>query len=313
MHIHNRIKHAGGSNMLKKQALGIRWHGRGGQGVVTAAKAVAETVIEEGRYALASPEFGPERSGAPIRAFTVVENTEIEIYIQPTNPDVVVVLDPTLLDTESILEGTLPDAIIIINSPSPPEEIAKKIRAGKKTVWTLDASGIAHAEFGKNFPNTPVLGAFVRATGVTALPRIIQHITKGLGKKCSPEIVEGNKKAITRGFAEARSCQGTENEHAPGEIEQKKNVKEITEGGIVAGANAREYHTGGWRTLRPILGEQCIHCLLCWLFCPDNAVIIQDGKVIGFNPDYCKGCGICANVCPEKITAITMQKEGGNE
>ncbi|MBP9015272.1 MAG: 4Fe-4S binding protein [Candidatus Atribacteria bacterium] len=91
-----------------------------------------------------------------------------------------------------------------------------------------------------------------------------------------------------------------------------KGWKELIPGGIIAEAgNAREYKTGDWRTEKPELNlEKCINCFFCWAYCPDNAVIVdaEAGKMVAFNYDYCKGCGICASICPAK-GAITMVEE----
>jgi len=85
--------------------------------------------------------------------------------------------------------------------------------------------------------------------------------------------------------------------------------QEIPIGGLILDAgNAKKYKTGDWRSQRPILDEEnCINCLTCFMVCPDGAIVIKDGKMSGFNYDYCKGCGICANECPVKC--ITMKPE----
>ncbi len=71
-----------------------------------------------------------------------------------------------------------------------------------------------------------------------------------------------------------------------------------------------ENKTGAWRTMRPVLDKsKCINCLVCWIYCPDAAIKVKDGKVIEIDLDYCKGCGICAEVCPPKVKAVTMVKE----
>ena len=79
--------------------------------------------------------------------------------------------------------------------------------------------------------------------------------------------------------------------------------KEISPGGVVYEAgNSVEYHTGGWRTLRPLRDtDQCTHCMICWVYCPDSSIIVKESKIVAFDYDHCKGCGICANVCPVKI------------
>jgi pyruvate ferredoxin oxidoreductase delta subunit len=90
---------------------------------------------------------------------------------------------------------------------------------------------------------------------------------------------------------------------------QKKGWKEIPIGGLITeGATAKQYKTGSWRTFKPVVDKQkCINCLQCWIYCPDTAIRVQDGKMEGFDYDYCKGCGICASICPVKC--ITMEKE----
>lgn len=91
-----------------------------------------------------------------------------------------------------------------------------------------------------------------------------------------------------------------------------KSWKEIPTGGVIEEAgNADNYVTGGWRTYKPVLDEQkCIHCLVCWISCPDTAIEVKDEKMTGFNLKHCKGCGVCAEVCPKKVQAITMVQEG---
>ncbi|MBE9531246.1 MAG: 4Fe-4S binding protein [Proteobacteria bacterium] len=89
----------------------------------------------------------------------------------------------------------------------------------------------------------------------------------------------------------------------------KENPK-IPRGGDAVGGSAHDYETGGWRKLTPVLDrEKCIDCLICWISCPDTAIILEDGKMVGFNMDHCKGCGICDDVCPDKVKAIKMEEE----
>ena len=91
-----------------------------------------------------------------------------------------------------------------------------------------------------------------------------------------------------------------------------KSWKELTMGAVIEEAgNAENYVTGGWRTYKPVLDEEkCIHCMICWISCPDTAITVKDEKMTGFNLNHCKGCGICADVCPKKVLAITMVQEG---
>jgi pyruvate ferredoxin oxidoreductase delta subunit len=87
--------------------------------------------------------------------------------------------------------------------------------------------------------------------------------------------------------------------------------KELPIGGLILeGGNSMEYETGGWRSYRPIRDkEKCTNCLICWIYCPDSAILVENEKVVGFDLRYCKGCGICAKECPPKIQAIKMVVE----
>ena len=103
----------------------IVWHGRGGQGVVTANEILAETAISEGKYVKAFPEFGPERMGAPIKAFTRISNLPVKIHSQVYHPDIVVVMDATLIGKADILEGLKKDGFVLANFPGTPKELQK--------------------------------------------------------------------------------------------------------------------------------------------------------------------------------------------
>lgn len=92
-----------------------------------------------------------------------------------------------------------------------------------------------------------------------------------------------------------------------------KVLKEESFGAIIKDAgNSREFKTGSWRTKKPVWNENaCIHCLFCWLYCPDSCIIVENGKMKGIDYNYCKGCGLCASVCPttKKGKAIKMEEE----
>lgn len=88
-----------------------------------------------------------------------------------------------------------------------------------------------------------------------------------------------------------------------------KGWKEIPEGGLILEpGNSAEYKTGSWRAKKPVWDkEKCINCFICWIYCPDGSIVVENEKIKGINYDYCKGCGICANECPKK--AINMEEE----
>lgn len=89
---------------------------------------------------------------------------------------------------------------------------------------------------------------------------------------------------------------------------KKTKSKDMPLGGVIAKAgNADDYDTGGWRKFKPVLdSDKCTSCLICWVMCPDSSIVVEDGKMVGFDMEHCKGCGICAVECPDKVKAITM-------
>ena len=93
-------------------------------------------------------------------------------------------------------------------------------------------------------------------------------------------------------------------------VSKKPGWKELPSGDLLEAGTAKNFETGDWRTLRPIKDEKkCINCLNCWIWCPDSAIIVKDGKMVSIDYRYCKGCGICARVCPPKVQAIKMVDE----
>lgn len=188
--------------------LEIRWHARAGQGAITAAKVCAEAAMEEGKYIQAMPEYGPERSGAPIRAYNRISTAPIRLHSQVTAPNVVVVVDATLLGTEDLLAGTDIAATLLINTPQSPGEVRERLQIPGRRISTLDATHIALEEMGKNFPNTPLLGALARVAGEISLEGVKKQVRRELGKKVPPEVLDRNLRAIERGYREVRSEEG---------------------------------------------------------------------------------------------------------
>lgn len=183
----------------------IRWHGRGGQGTVTAAKVLADACLSGGRYVQAFPEYGPERAGAPLRAYNRISDNVIRMYCPVLHPHVVNVADATLLDAIDVTYGTHDDSIFIVNTSKDPKEIRKKINAkpGQK-VLTVDASRIAMDCIGRPLPNASMLGAISKATGIIGLDTLLESVKKSFGKKFSQKIIDGNLEATKRGYEEVK-------------------------------------------------------------------------------------------------------------
>jgi len=184
-----------------KRILEVRWHGRGGQGAWTASELLAKAAIHEGKYIQSFPEFGPERMGAPVAAFTRISTEPIHMHCAVYNPDVVVVLDPTLLKTVPVAKGVNTEGTIIINSKEDPPELKKKINAGSAKVWTVPATEIAIKILGRPITNTAMLGAFAKVTGTISL----ESIEKVVKDRFNQKVAEKNFAVIKEAYTEVKS------------------------------------------------------------------------------------------------------------
>ncbi|RJX22509.1 MAG: pyruvate synthase [Ammonifex sp.] len=183
----------------------IRWHGRGGQGTVTAAKVLADTCLAGGRHVQAFPEYGPERSGAPLRAYNRISSRELRMHCPVLEPQVVTVVDASLLESVNVAEGAVEDAVFIINTAKEPQEIRAKLEAkSTQRVFTVDATRIAVESIGRAIPNSPMLGAVCRVTGLVSLEHLLEDVEKSFGKKFARKIIDGNLEATRRGYEEVR-------------------------------------------------------------------------------------------------------------
>ncbi len=183
----------------------IRWHGRGGQGTVTAAKVLADTCLSGGGYVQAFPEYGPERAGAPIRAFNRISENVIRMYGPVLHPKVVCIADATLMDAVNVTEGTPDEAIYIVNTSRDPKEVRAKLNArDTQKVFTVDATKIAVESFGRPLPNSSMLGAVCKATGVVEMDVLLENVKKSFGKKFAQKIIDGNLDATKRGHEEVK-------------------------------------------------------------------------------------------------------------
>ncbi|MFH1386436.1 MAG: 2-oxoacid:acceptor oxidoreductase family protein [bacterium] len=185
----------------------IRWHGRGGQGAKTAALLFGEAALSLGKNIQAFPEYGPERMGAPVASFNRVSSEEITLHCSITNPNIVLVLDPTLMGSVNVISGLPDDGCIIVNTKDCPADIRKQLKLKGAKVFTVDASGISKETIGREIPNTPMLGALIKATGILDFNEMLKDTEEKLKKKfaAKPEVVKGNLEAIKRAYNEVVS------------------------------------------------------------------------------------------------------------
>ncbi|HOJ92735.1 MAG TPA: 2-oxoacid:acceptor oxidoreductase family protein [Dictyoglomaceae bacterium] len=187
-----------------KELLEIRWHARAGQGAKTASYLLAETAMEAGKFIQAFPEYGPERTGAPMKAYTRISTKPIRIHSQVYNPDAVVVLDKTLIGKVDIIEGLPSDGIILVNTTDDPKTLRQELGISDRKIYTVDATGIALATIGRPIPNTPMLGALIRVLPIISLDEVLAQSRKKFEVKFKPEVVEGNLQAIKRAYEEVK-------------------------------------------------------------------------------------------------------------
>ena len=261
----------------------IRFHGRGGQGAVTASRILATAAFLEGNHSQSIPMYGTERRGAPVTAFVRIGEKDQMVRSLIHEPDYVVVLDPLLRKTVNITEGLKASGTIVVNSSVPPSEV----ELDKNVITaTVDATGIALEVLGRPITNTAILGAFCKATGEVKLESVIEAVNQ----QWSGRLAAMNVKAVEEAYNRT-------------EIGLPKLVEKMEKSTAPANSKA------GWRTLKPIVeAEKCIGCSQCWMVCPDGAIeMVEEKSVIDYN--YCKGCGICKEECPVDAIEMVMEAE----
>ncbi len=187
-----------------KNLLEIRWHGRGGQGAKTAAQFLAEAALEMGKHIQAFPEYGPERAGAPIRAFTRISDSAIHIHSSVTNPDIVVVIDPKLIESVDVAEGLDEKGALVVNTTLSVSEVREITGYKTGKVAVCDGTKIALETIGAPIPNTPMIGALLKVKEVVPLDLIEKEVRAKFLKKIGEEKTKGNIEAVKRAFNEAK-------------------------------------------------------------------------------------------------------------
>jgi pyruvate ferredoxin oxidoreductase gamma subunit len=175
----------------------IRIHGRGGQGVVTAAELIAMAAFFDGKEAQAFPSFGVERTGAPIEAFARIDNKPIRTREHIYQPDILIIQDSTLLGTIDVTKGCGKSTKVIVNSAKDITDL--KIDLPIKNIFILDATAIALEKIGRNIVNTVILGALSRSTGIITLKSLKKAIEQKFAQK-GKKIINKNIGAIEKAY-----------------------------------------------------------------------------------------------------------------
>lgn len=173
----------------------LRFHGRGGQGAVLAARMVASAAASDGRHVGSFPMYGFERRGMPVVAFTRFADEPIREKSQIYTPDCLLVVDPTLLTLPGLFDGLKPGGVLILNLPHP---LRERPSANLERAGIVDATRIARDEIGRNIPNTCLVGALAATTGWFTLEAVLA----GLAEYFEGDLLERNRRAATRGHHE---------------------------------------------------------------------------------------------------------------
>ncbi len=295
--------------------------GRGGQGAVTSSQIIAIAAFKDGLHSQAFPNFGVERTGAPVKSYARIGKEPITVRELVYEADYAIMLDPTLAKNFSEKVHKL----LIINTNKKPEELGIHTSAEIKCV---DITSVALKIIGKPFVNIASLGAFAALTGEVTLKGIEEAIHQQMGSKGT--MVEKNINAIREVYALA----GGKNNWKIWELmfmakkekvvaEKKEIVKSdstkktkegipLYKGAIIPEAgSSKKYKTGEWRTYKPTIDlAKCIKCGKCWIVCPDTAISkrAEDGK-FEINHDYCKGCLLCVKECPVKCIPYVVEEK----
>lgn len=184
----------------------IRWHGRGGQGAKTASLLLADIAFNTGKYIQGFPEYGPERMGAPITAYNRIDDKPIRCHSNIYEPDYVVVVDDTLLSTVDVTLGLKNDGALLINSALEESEIRKLVPNYSGKIYTVDASRISFECLGANFPNTALLSAVIKITGIMTKEDLEKHMLASFKHKFAKkqDVIEPNMEAVRRAYNEVK-------------------------------------------------------------------------------------------------------------
>ena len=185
----------------------IRWHGRGGQGAKTASLLLADAAFNTGKYIQGFPEYGPERMGAPITAYNRISDTPITVHSNIYEPDYVVVVDDTLLESVNVTAGLNSTGAIVINTTKSADYLKSVLKGYEGKIYTIDARKVSMECLGKYFPNTPMLAAIVKVTGIMSDEAFIKDMEGSFKHKFAkkPEVIDGNMNAIKMALNEVKS------------------------------------------------------------------------------------------------------------
>lgn len=189
----------------------IRWHGRCGHGTATAARIAAGAAARLGKSFQAFPAFvddAPPRLGEPVVAYTRIGDEPIGVRSEVVQPFVVVVLDASLLGCCDVTHGAQHGGIVLVNTALTPAGLRERYPLDGLRLCCVDATRVASETTGSAYPNTPMLGALCRATGLMTVESVVEYLRDDFGRRFPTEVVEANVAAVRRGYREAATDGG---------------------------------------------------------------------------------------------------------
>jgi pyruvate ferredoxin oxidoreductase gamma subunit len=297
----------------------IRFHGRGGQGIKTAARILGSAFFHEGFEVQDAPVYGAERRGAPMHATVRAARVPIHERGVITQPDLVVVADETLVPVPAanVLAGVGARTVLLLNSTTPPAEWRARLNVDGPIV-TLPVSSEVEARAELPFVGAMCAGAAARLVGCVsedALRRALCDELQGLGAS----VIDSNLAHARAAYAAVATHVGLVTQGSviaarayarPDWTDVPFEAARIAAPDIFVPATSVQIKTGAWRTMRPVIDEsRCNRCTwVCSTLCPDSAIRVEDRRPV-IDYDHCKGCLICVAVCPPH--AISAEPERG--
>lgn len=283
----------------------------------TASRIVGTAAFSEGCHVQDSPLYGAERRGAPITAYTrIADETILERGII-TDPDVVIIADDSLIEDPiaNPLGGIVPSTVIVINTNKPDilEKVAVPARINSR-IHSIDATGLSLELIGKaGVISAALAGATCRLLGFISRDAMERAVIKELQSIGIPEeLIDKNVAVAVRCFESLPPYEITNRETVPSVSAKIFNIPyqepTISSPSVYASGNITERQTGKWRLFKPVIHyDKCNKCWLCFVWCPEGAISLDDSEYPHIDYDHCKGCLICYEECPTKV--ITIERE----
>jgi pyruvate ferredoxin oxidoreductase gamma subunit len=298
----------------------IRFHGRGGQGMKTASRVLGSAFFLSGFEVQDAPRYGAERRGAPTFAYVRASQTPLQERGIIQDPDLVIVGDDSLpaVPTAGVMKGVSARTLMLIHSRETAEAWKHRLNLAGP-VMILPTS--EEAAGGTDFPFVGCMsaGASARLVGVISREALVKAVHKEIAPFGEVAVRENERRALQAyerlaahaGAVVEGQDVSAEGYEAPAWIQVPFEEARISAPAIHAAATSVQVKTGAWRTVRPVVDEtRCKQCWwICSTFCPDSAITVSADSKPEIDYDHCKGCMICAAICPSHAIEAVPERE----